>query len=56
MKPRVERTTIRGYCVGMPPCARLGLAVRRGEPGDAGGGGPHLRRSPPRSPQLSLTK
>ena len=65
---RIERMTVREYCVGMSACPRLGLVehhvavrvetMRGGEPGDAGAddGNPHLRRSPPRRPQLLPTE
>jgi len=59
-----ERMTVRQYCVCVSPCARVGLAEHDvavrvetmcgGEIGDASAddGNPHLRRSPPRRPQL----
>ena len=59
--------TVSDYCVGVPPCPRLGFVqhdvamrvetVCGGEPGYAGtdDGNPHLRRSPPRRPQLPPT-
>ena len=67
-EPRVERMTAREYCVCVSPCPRLGLvehdvAMRvetmcGGEPGDARAddGDPHLRRDPPRRPQLLPTE
>ena len=67
-EPGIERVTVTDYCVCMPPCPRLGfeqhdVAMRvetmcRGEPGDAGAddGDPHLRRNPPRRPQLLPTE
>jgi hypothetical protein len=65
---RIERMTVRRYCVCVSPCARVGLGendvavrvetMRGGEPGDAGAddGNPHLRRNPPRRPQLLSTE
>ena len=62
---RIERMTVREYCVCVSPCARVGLAqhdvavrveaMRGGEPG-ADDGNPHLRRSLPRRPQLFRTE
>jgi hypothetical protein len=64
----IERMTVRKYCVCVSTRSRVGLvehdiAMRvetmcGGEPGDAGAddGDPHLRRSPPRRPQLFRTQ
>ena len=67
-EPRVERVTVREYCVRVPSRARLGfvendVAVRvetvcSGQSGDAGthDGDPHLRPGPPWRPQLLPTQ
>ncbi len=59
--------TVSSYCVGVTTRTRLGFVeddvavgvetVRGGQAGNAGAddGNPHLRRSPPRRPQLSPT-
>ena len=64
---RIERMTVREYCVGVSTSTRLGLVqhhvavrvetVRGGQPGDAGAddGDPHLRCIPQRRPQLLST-